>query len=547
MRKGQRLPRRLSWPSLPVVDPALAELAAADAPPPAQPAAPAAPAPPAADSSEPSASAVSRSQASAVKSEEPAAGDYPVEPTAPDAGTSKTGWPLASSGVPEVSDDWAEPTIPAGGSRAENHMRSLVATLLAESRQAYAEAPEALPESLQDPASPAAKGTAPAPVAVTAPTSTPVAAAAVRKPDSQPTLVKEDSNSNSSGNGIVWSAVELDRRLHAHDQDSYPPPAENQSAPALAITTGSAALAKLVADAAPDVISEQPTVPTPSAPVSSMVFDISEPHEDHTTSTISAISPAPRPAAEAMSRAIAPPRRTGRAWILFLLCGLVGLFVWGIRSARPPAPIALDRQPGGPDLAKEDAAFNPPIDLTIDEVVRRLDGSAAGADLDAGRDLATLAHSVLMADAGTPEADGVLRIRFVYTDEDEVEGIDCGAAPIKRTAAQNKFSVRVTLAPGTSCTITSAAGTRSYSYEQLAKFRPDRLGEIRFHVRGAATGPAAASPATAAEPPRSPAPGGGDSGGAAPTGDKAKAPAAPAPKPPAPSEPAASPSPPRTP
>ena len=67
---------------------------------------------------------------------------------------------------------------------------------------------------------------------------------------SQPPLSKEDSNSNSSGNGVVWSAAELDRRLHAHDRDERYTP------------TGPPDPSSQVV---PDAISEQPTVPTPIA------------------------------------------------------------------------------------------------------------------------------------------------------------------------------------------------------------------------------------------------------------------------------------------
>lgn len=530
MRKGQRLPRRLSWPSLPVADSTPTELSprAESAAPPSREVPPEVPPEVLAEATtDRSESVTTQTQSSVAAGENSAAADLAVEPPGPASGAGKQSWPLVSSGVPEVNDEWAEPTIPAAASRAENHMRALVATLLAESRRAYnetaAKAEDVTAATDKDsvaeinPMRPAfEQALAPGPAPGSAPGSA-LGSALEAIPGLALVQPKDDSNSNSSGNGVVWSAAELDRRLHAHDRgEAYPPAEKSEEEKDTAASANPFSPTDPAALMAPDVISEQPTVPTPIALPGAAAEIAREPIPERAP----ALAPVEhRDAAPLPDRALrpVPERATGARlfWSVLALGIVAGVFVLGVRRAQHPAktPEVLS---AAQRAASQDAEPAATIDLTMHEVARDLAAGSGGADLaapDRVRAAALLGgtRDSAEADAGAGDAADALRVRFVYNAEDEVEDIDCAPAQVKRSGAQNKFTVRVTLGPGALCQIRSASGTRSYSYSQLARFRPDRSGEIRFHVRGgAATGSPAppVAPARPAEPAQSPGEGG---------------------------------------
>jgi serine/threonine-protein kinase len=461
MREWQRLPRRLSWP--PAVSPAQAphpdavpELDSTDrTTPEVAPAGPPSDLPPGerADRAAPPAAAVAPPR-------DPVVDDSTTEQTSPEGSPSKSSWSLGSSGVPELNDDWAEPTIPAGAVAADSQLRSLVASLAADSRQARAE-PEPLP------AVPPVKPAAPA-----------------SRPGVQPLPGKEDSNSNSSGNGVVWSAAELDRRLHAH-QGPEPPPSKPDSRPSAPASARPAAV--------PDTISEQPTVPTGHPQVSLAAIELA-----------SAASPVAGPsAAPSQSAGPQPPRRPlgrylrsgapspGRraVWGVMALGAAAALYAVGFRGRtvdRPQGPPAAAPVPAGPD-----GAAGPPFDLSSPAPPPRVDAAAQGSDLAAAvpPEPAEATGGRDRADLGPPEVPGLLRVRFVYGDDEGVSDLACEPqqGPPRRVSAQHRITVKVALLPGALCKVSGPNLSRSYSYEQLARSRPDRTGEVRFRVRGPVT------------------------------------------------------------
>ena len=531
MREWQRLPRRLSWPA-----PASSELLPAGLT--RQPAPSAAtglqlesadrtvPESPVARPLTPRgvpqlATADRVAPAAAVPPGDPAADDSTTEQTAPEGSRSKSSWSLGSSGVPEINDDWAEPTIPAGAGGADNPVRSLVASLVADSRQAQAE-----------------RGKLPggAPVAK-------LGAPPSRPPVAQPSSAKEDSNSNSSGNGVVWSAEELDRRLHAHEnREPAPLPRPPESAPS----------GDPVADrppAAPDIISEQPTVPTGHP----MVFPISRqsPSAASPAAASSAASPAAAPSAITdksslpgqTTRPLATYMRLGRQFPwgralagVMALGAVVAIYVLGFRTR--PAEVHDAPQPGASALASPEGAAGAALDLMVREAPRGVAPAVGLADLGTA-DKATpadLADARILdsADLGPAEVAGLLRVRFVYGDDEGISSLACEPqqGPARRSVAQHRVTVRVALLPGALCKVSGPELARSYSYEQIARSRPERSGEIRFHVRGIAP----------SKPDEGPAPGGSSE---APAGapepaqpatpdspEGAAGPTAPAPKPP---------------
>ena len=171
----------------------------------------------------------------------------------------------------------------------------------------------------------------------------------------------------------------------------------------------------------------------------------------------------------------------------------------------------------------------------------RADAAAGPVDFGAAEkaasaDLAEAARALDSADLG-PEVAGLLRVRFVYDDDEGVSSVTCEPqlGPARRSVAQHRITVRVALLPGAVCKVSGPELARSYSYEQIARSRPERAGEVRFRVRGTlpsrpdegqAPGGSPEVPARAPEPapPATPDSTGGATGAAAPSA---------APKPPA--------------
>jgi len=480
MREWQRLPRRLSWPApvSPELTPAgLARQAAAPAAPGLEPETadrivPERPvARPHTPRGLPPLAAADRVAPAAAVAAPPSDPDDPTteqteqtEQTAPEGSRSKSSWSLGTSGVPEMNDEWAEPTIPAGAVGADNQLRSLVASLVADSRQAQAER---------------------AKVPVGAPVTRSVA------PPSRPAAVqllpaKEDSNSNSSGNGVVWSAAELDRRLHAHENGEVAPLGQTAPAPP----------SDPAADRSPEVpdtISEQPTVPTGHAVISLA-----------SSASASAASPAAAPSAitdegsgpEQSTRPVATYIRGGRRlpWGRVLagvmaLGAAAAIYALGFRAR--PAEVHRAPPSGAAVLASPDGAAAA-LDLAVRDAQRSVDAAAGAADLGADKaaapDLAEAARILDSADLGPAEPAGLLRVRFVYGDDEGVSSLSCEPqqGPARRSVTQHRITVRVALLPGALCKVSGPELARSYSYEQIARSRPERSGEIRFHVRGTA-------------------------------------------------------------
>jgi serine/threonine protein kinase len=175
-----------------------------------------------------------------------------------------------------------------------------------------------------------------------------------------------------------------------------------------------------------------------------------------------------------------PPRRRhpGLRIVAILVLGLGGAA--GLLSffARMPALTAgrtlAPVPPAVADLGRARAAAT--VDLLV---TPSLDLTAAPADLPT-------AAAAPTADAAKEPADPrEIKVRFVYSEEDAVDSIECGQESQLALRPSDKHSpgVEAVIRPGGSCRATGPRGAKTYKYESLVGKHADAAGFRRVHVR----------------------------------------------------------------
>lgn len=139
------------------------------------------------------------------------------------------------------------------------------------------------------------------------------------------------------------------------------------------------------------------------------------------------------------------------------------------RALVPVRQVVADLGSARP-VAADDLLAAPPVDLT-----------AAPADLSAAA-AAPPADAAAAMEAADPRE---IKVRFVYSEEDAVNSIECGQEAQLSLKPSDKRSpgVEAVIRPGGSCRATGPYSSKTYKYESLVGKHADASGFRRVHVR----------------------------------------------------------------
>jgi hypothetical protein len=78
-----------------------------------------------------------------------------------------------------------------------------------------------------------------------------------------------------------------------------------------------------------------------------------------------------------------------------------------------------------------------------------------------------------------------IKVRLIYTDDDEVTSIECvhEAQVITHINDRRGTGIEALIQPGGSCRATGPHASRTYKYDALLAKHPDATGFRRVHVR----------------------------------------------------------------
>ena len=87
--------------------------------------------------------------------------------------------------------------------------------------------------------------------------------------------------------------------------------------------------------------------------------------------------------------------------------------------------------------------------------------------------------------AAAPADPREIKVRFVYSEEDAVNSIECGQESqlLLNQSDKRNPGVEAAIRPGGSCRATGSRTSKTYKYESLVGKHPDASGFRRVHVR----------------------------------------------------------------
>jgi hypothetical protein len=193
------------------------------------------------------------------------------------------------------------------------------------------------------------------------------------------------------------------------------------------------------------------------------------------------------------ARRRARPARIAIVALVIVALGVLGWLVLAQRGLSLAQVAALLRSDRGevPHTAPAAVPAAPPP-----APPRPVDLAAHGAPVD----LAVADQSVVdlstVPDAGPSDlADPrAIKVRLVYTEDDEITSIECTAEAMQHVSDKHGRGIEAILRPGESCRASSPRGSRVYKYDALAQRRVDPSGVRRVHVRIGDSGGGEAAP-----------------------------------------------------